>query len=238
MTLQEFTKAAETVFFGGDPQKIADLGLIALSLALMASFACSLLWSWAYSMFYGSRSTGSNIHRSFPLIGIAVAAIFICVQFSLPLSLGLLGSLSIVRFRTPIKEPEEIGFILLVIASSLCCAAFNGAFLLVIVATSMLALTILHWSPGFMMRRGGVGSLVLKCPANDYRDKLPQLISTIERHLKRPAFDSLTTLGEECVLTWSFQKMTPLHCAELQRELMDKMPQATLGVYYHGQANG
>ncbi|MEZ5432960.1 MAG: hypothetical protein R3F31_17745 [Verrucomicrobiales bacterium] len=63
------------------------------------------------------------------------------------------------------------------------------------------------------------------------------MISTIERHLQRPAFDSLTTLGEECVLTWSFQKMTPLHCAELQRELMEKMPQATLGVYYHGQAN-
>jgi len=32
----------------------------------------------------------------------------------------LLGALSIVRFRTPIKEPEEIGFIMLVVASALC----------------------------------------------------------------------------------------------------------------------
>ena len=35
------------------------------------------------------------------------------------MSLGLLGALSIVRFRTPIKEPEEIGFLMVVIATSL-----------------------------------------------------------------------------------------------------------------------
>ena len=41
------------------------------------------------------------------LIGPSVTLLFICVQLSLPLSLGLLGALSIVRFRVPIKEPEE-----------------------------------------------------------------------------------------------------------------------------------
>ncbi len=41
-------------------------------------------------------------------MGLSITAIFICIQFSLPLSLGLLGALSIVRFRTPVKELRAI----------------------------------------------------------------------------------------------------------------------------------
>ena len=73
---------------------------------LLLSAAVSFFISFLYLTFYKDRGTGSQIHRSFPLLGLSITAIFICIQFSLPLSLGLLGALSIVRFRTPIKEPE------------------------------------------------------------------------------------------------------------------------------------
>ena len=77
------------------------------------------------------------------LIGPSITAIFIAIQFSLPLSLGLLGALSIVRFRTPIKEAEEIGFILLVVALSLSWATLNlqllGILLAVVVAGLLAA---------------------------------------------------------------------------------------------------
>ena len=45
------------------------------------------------------------------------------VKSSLALSLGLVGALSIVRFRTPIKEPEELAYIFLAIALGLCLGA-------------------------------------------------------------------------------------------------------------------
>jgi hypothetical protein len=84
-------------------------------LMLMAiSLLSSLFIAYLYLHFYSSRATGSQVHRAFPLLGISVTSIFVTIQFSLPLSLGLLGALSIVRFRTPIKEPEEIGFMMLV----------------------------------------------------------------------------------------------------------------------------
>ena len=238
MTLEELTEAAKTVFFGGEPQQVADLGLAALAVALAASLACSLVWAWAYSTFYGARATGSNVHRSFPLIGIAITAIFICVQFSLPLSLGLLGSLSIVRFRTPIKEPEEIGFILLVIASSLCCASFNGAFLIAVLVAAFAALALLRWNPEFLVRRAGSGTLVIRCATDDYREKLPALGVAIEQHLRRPALDSLTTQGGESVLTWSFRAASPESCAALEETLRRDLPGASVGIYYTGQANG
>lgn len=237
MTIEELKRAAGVVMFGGDVREVADLGLATLSLSLLASLASSLLLSWGYSVFFGTRATGSNVHRAFPLISLAVTAIFICVQFSLPLSLGLLGSLSIVRFRTPIKEPEEIGFIMLVIASALCCASFNVAFLVAILVAAALAMLILRWSPGFLSRRSGSGTLVIRCSVEQYRAVLPALVPIIEAHLSRPSFDSLSTADSECVLTWSFQKVSLTRSAELEQRLQEKLPDAKLGLYYHGHAN-
>ena len=47
------------------------------------------------------------------------------VKNSLALSLGLVGALSIVRFRAAIKEPEELVYLFLVIAAGLGCGALQ-----------------------------------------------------------------------------------------------------------------
>ena len=106
------------------------------------SLGNSLLIAQFYVIFYANRATGSQVHRAFPLLGISITAIFIAIQFSLPLSLGLLGALSIVRFRTPIKEPEEIGFIMLVIAAALACATLKLGFLGILLLVALAALLI------------------------------------------------------------------------------------------------
>ena len=119
-----------------------------LLLALAGSLLSSLLISFLYVRFYGSRATGSQIHRAFLLVGPSITAIFIAIQFSLPLSLGLLGALSIVRFRMPIKEAEEIGFILLVVAVSLSWATLNVrllGMLLVIAVVGLLLTSAWSW---------------------------------------------------------------------------------------------
>ena len=57
---------------------------------LMAvSLLSSLFISYLYVHFYSNRATGSQVHRAFPLLGISITAIFVTIQFSLPLSLGL-----------------------------------------------------------------------------------------------------------------------------------------------------
>lgn len=126
-------------------QKMENIGLTTFFILLLVSFFASLYISRLYVRFYRPRGTGSLAYRSFPLLGISVTAIFLCVQFSLPLSLGLLGALSIVRFRTPIKEPEEVGFIMLTIAASISCATFNLFFLAILLAVSTLGLFLINW---------------------------------------------------------------------------------------------
>ena len=97
-----------------------------------------------------SRSQSSPSCRARPLLALSTSAIFVTVQFSLPLSLGLLGALTLVRFRVPVKEPEEIGFVMLVVAASLAVAAFKIAFLGIILGAAVSALTIQS-----LMRSGG-----------------------------------------------------------------------------------
>jgi uncharacterized membrane protein YhiD involved in acid resistance len=56
-------------------------------------------------------------------MALATLLIITVVQASIALSLGLVGALSIVRFRAAIKEPEELTFIFLIIGVGLTCGA-------------------------------------------------------------------------------------------------------------------
>ena len=145
MSNYEFIKSLFTTI----PEDTRNISMYSFALLLIVSIVMALLISHLYCKFFDANSTGSRIHRSFPLMGPAVTTIFITVQFSLPLSLGLLGALSIVRFRTPIKEPEEIGFILLVIACSIAIATSNIAFAAILYLIVFIALHLLMKMPSF-----------------------------------------------------------------------------------------
>lgn len=139
-----------------------DPGMFAL--ALLASLAAALFCAWLYRMFYESRGTGSQIHRAFPQLSLAITALFLCIQISIPLSLGLLGSLSIIRFRTPIKEPEEVGSIMMVIASSIAAATFHFGFMAILLAFCGLATWGLSAARRGRTRRDGMLTATLADP--------------------------------------------------------------------------
>ena len=103
-------------FIGGlqSPVSLVE-GIVAVGFSLVASIACYLM----YQFFYGSRHIGAGVHRTFLIGGPAITALFLGIQTSIPLSLGLLGALSFVRFRTPVKDPAEIGFLLLLIVTAI-----------------------------------------------------------------------------------------------------------------------
>lgn len=191
-----------TALAGQAPRELDPLTLAAL---LALSLAASLVVAWAYLRFAASRTTGTQIHRTFPLVAVAVTAIFLCVQFSLPLSLGLLGALSIVRFRTPIKEPEEVGFILLVIATSLACATANLALLGGLLVVAGIALVVRRFARGLFRADFADGSILVSLPAAQYAERGAELLAFLERELPRPNLESLTVNGDDVVLCLAFR---------------------------------
>jgi hypothetical protein len=112
--------------------------LLAIEFSLVASVAVYLI----YQLFYGSRNIGAGVDRCFIVGGPAITALFLGIQSSIPLSLGLLGALSFVRFRTPVKDAAEIGFLLLLIATSIGAATRNYLVTIILFLVVFLSLTI------------------------------------------------------------------------------------------------
>ena len=172
---------------------------LAFLLLMVISLVCSLFIAYLYVHFYSSRATGSQVHRSFPLLGISITAIFIAIQFSLPLSLGLLGALSIVRFRTPIKEPEEIGFIMLVIATSLAVATFKLAFVGIILAVALIANFGQILTKRFTGATGD-GTIVISLPTDGKAADPAAITAVLRKRLRSRHLDVTyveTTWGDE-----------------------------------------
>lgn len=75
--------------------------------------------SMVYTRFGQAISNRAQLGRVLILVGITTFIIISIVKSSLALSLGLVGALSIIRFRTAIKEPEELGFFFMAISIGL-----------------------------------------------------------------------------------------------------------------------
>ena len=94
-----------------------DLSLIILN--LLCAFVISLLIKFHYKKYSTTLTNRDDFSNLFPFITLTIVLVIYIVKSSLALSLGLVGALSIVRFRTPIKEPEELSYLFICIAAGL-----------------------------------------------------------------------------------------------------------------------
>ena len=205
---------------------------LAFLMLMAVSLLSSLFISYLYVHFYSNRATGSQVHRAFPLLGISITAIFVTIQFSLPLSLGLLGALSIVRFRTPIKEPEEIGFIMLVIATSIAVATFKLSFVGIIFVVALAAL----FGQTLTRRLFGAeadGTIVISLRPGG-RPVDPAAITTIVRkRLPRAKLESISQSDDETVVSYSFQGISDDALTGLDAALTSTAGPSTYNVFFN-----
>ena len=99
------------------------LDLNSFLLSLIAATVLSLLIQFFYLRYGSTLSNKFEFSKNFVILGITTTIVITIVKSSLALSLGLVGALSIVRFRAAIKEPEELVFLFLIIATGLGCGA-------------------------------------------------------------------------------------------------------------------
>ena len=117
------------------------LDLKFLLLNLVVGFFLSLILRVHFQRYGSTLSNRQEFSQVFPFILLTTILIITVVKSSLALSLGLVGALSIVRFRTPIKEPEELAYLFLAIATGLGLGAnqtlptiFSTLFILLLMA--------------------------------------------------------------------------------------------------------
>jgi uncharacterized membrane protein YhiD involved in acid resistance len=117
-----------------NPTDLASLPSLVLRLVVAA--VLGLLLGQAYIRFGQALSNRKLFARNFIVLTVTTTLIISIVRSSVALSLGLVGALSIVRFRAAIKEPEELAFLFLAISAGLGLGA--GAALITVVALFLI----------------------------------------------------------------------------------------------------
>lgn len=156
----------------------------------MMIIALSVVSSYILAFIYGDATKrrvvgGMGINNIFPLFAASVTTLFCLLQFSLPLSLGLLGSLSIVRFRTPVKDPIDTAFILVIIAN--CLLASLSMFIpmvVYLVVVAMIMQVIKHPLRSKSLLSGASQSqIIITIPSDEYHKSEVQILADLKGRL-------------------------------------------------------
>jgi len=149
------------------PQQMSfTLGQIALNFCL--AFSLSYLAAALYRRLYSGPGYSFAFFITLIVTPVVVAMIMMAIGSNVALSLGLVGALSIIRFRTVVKDSRDMAFLFFMIGIGLCCG--SGAYALAIVGTGFICLVLfgLH----FVARnRGSASEYLLVFRKEDAEEK-------------------------------------------------------------------
>ena len=141
--LEQLTKSNLNFFINQNIQ----IDLQGFILSLLCAAILSFLVQLFYIRYSSTLSNRKEFAKTFVVLGVTTCIVIMIVKSSLALSLGLVGALSIVRFRAAIKEPEELVYLFLIIAIGLGC----GANQLIIITTGIFfSLVIIMLYSGYL----------------------------------------------------------------------------------------
>ena len=200
--------------------------LIAVGFSLLASIATYFM----YQFFYGSRYIGAGVHRTFIIGGPAITALFLGIQTSIPLSLGLLGALSFVRFRTPVKDPAEIGFLLLLIATSIGAATANYLITILLFVVVLIALAI-QWYFRNRFSPFSRGQLMISVDQQSFPGIEKKLSDFLTQRLHGLRQVTMSVLDDRVSLQFQYRRKSDLNWAEFTSQLNELAGPAKVEVF-------
>ena len=109
-----------------------------LFLSLIIAFICAIFITYIYKKTYTGVSYTKSFVLSIILLAMVTSLVIRTINSNLALSLGMVGALSIVRFRTAVKDPVDTIFMFWAIAVGIMSGA--GLYLITIIACALLGL--------------------------------------------------------------------------------------------------
>ena len=208
-----------------------------LLVGLLVATGLAILLSWHYVRFGRTFSNRRELAQVFPILILGTVLIISIVKSSVALSLGLVGALSIVRFRTPIKEPEELSYLFVAIGIGIGIGA--GQVLLTSMATIVILIVLMLRSSGAQQQEL-LGLLVnVEVPRDDPSD---HLFREINGFVHNQAGGS--SLRRMDVRDGIIQATYYVTCTErevvigLMEGLRDMLPQAAISFVEQGHFSG
>ena len=107
-------------------------------LGMLAAFLCGMIVYTVYRRFYKGVVYNNNFNILLVMTSLVTCFVVNVISSNVVLSLGMVGALSIVRYRAAIKDPLDVGFLFWTVAIGVTCGA--GLYLISIMATLFIAL--------------------------------------------------------------------------------------------------
>lgn len=101
----------------------ADMSTAKIMVTLIITFMIGIYIFFVYKMVTKSAFYFKSFNISMAIISVVTAGIILAMQSSIVISLGMVGALSIVRFRTAIKDPMDLLFLFWSIGTGIICGA-------------------------------------------------------------------------------------------------------------------
>lgn len=128
-----------------------------------------------YRMMNRKAFYNRNFNLSLIALAVITAAVILTIQSNIVISLGMVGALSIVRFRTAVKDPMDLVFLFWSISAGIICGA--GFAVVAVVASVVITVIIL------LCDRMSVGTaaVILLVNSTDYKTE-SRIMEVVEKH--------------------------------------------------------
>ena len=148
-------------------------------MSMLAAFLCGMIIYMVYRYFYKGVIYNNNFNILLVMTSMVTCFIVIVISSNVVLSLGMVGALSIVRFRTAVKDPLDVGFLFWTVAVGITCGA--GLYIISLMAT--LSISVVYILLIKVRNRKRVYLLIVKYQ-NEAQDKVTKTIHQLHKVLK------------------------------------------------------
>lgn len=125
----------------------AEINTVTIGTALLIASALAFYIFLVYRVLTRKTFYSKNFNISLAGVTVITAALILTMQSSVVLSLGMVGALSIVRFRTAIKDPMDLMFLFWSISVGIICGAGLAQVAIMLSIVLTLGVMILDWMP-------------------------------------------------------------------------------------------
>ena len=193
------------------------IGLDVALASLCLAFALSLVVAWIYSATHAGLSYLRGFTQSLALGGIISAAVMLAIGDDVARGLGVVGALTIVRFRTTIKDTRDLMFVFASLAGGIACGVQSYAIAIVGAGVFSMAVLFLHFT-SFGTHRQFDAVLRLRMPANGAQQ--PAFTETIRQYCRRFVLVNLRDVGNNvCEHSYQVQLKNPKAGTVLMRDV-------------------
>lgn len=201
---------------------------------LISSLIAGLILRFVFRKYSTTYSSKSDFGNAILMITISVASLIAVVKSSLALSLGLVGALSVVRFRTAVKEPYNLSFILLSICIGIAIGAgqFTFAFMVGVIGTS--AAIYSYRQSGLIKKTKSLNlidfdTVVTRFPNNSNLDKFYQILSQSTDYFCIQTLDQSS--GDPITITVKLRVSNLDIFNQMRNSIISEYPEADLTFY-------